>query len=362
MTEPPMFEPVHDYRIAFCQEAEAAELQAFIQTDWKAGHILAAHREMLDWQHYDRRERRYNFVIARHLPTNAIHGMLGFIPTNHFDPAIPVCDLWLAIWKVRENVQCPGLGLMLLDYLVEAKQPRTISAIGLRKGVIPVFRALRYQLRMMNHYYLVNPAVSDFHLIGNFDGRYHAQAPQADSRKQFRECDSAQISALSEHFSGNPFSQNCAPAKSFAYIANRYLRHPIYTYRCFGIIEQERTVGLFVLRLLHHAGSHALRIVDYVGAPDVLRGAFPAFKNLLECYQAEYLDWYNFGLDDELMASLGFLKREPASRVVVPNYFEPFEQKNVNLDVAYYGDSVLTYIMHKGDSDQDRPNFPLQGR
>ena len=38
------------------------------------------------------------------------------------------------------------------------------------------------------------------------------------------------------------------------------------------------------------------------------------------------------------------------------NYFEPFEQRNVKIEIAYKtkGDN---YVAFKADSDQDRPNI-----
>ena len=41
--------------------------------------------------------------------------------------------------------------------------------------------------------------------------------------------------------------------------------------------------------------------------------------------------------------------------IIVPNYFEPFEKKNVKLEIAYKSKSD-NYVAFKGDSDQDRPN------
>jgi hypothetical protein len=41
--------------------------------------------------------------------------------------------------------------------------------------------------------------------------------------------------------------------------------------------------------------------------------------------------------------------------LIIPNYFEPFEQKNVKIELAYKAD--FPYVAFKGDSDQDRPNI-----
>lgn len=358
MSEPTTYEYSPEYQIGLCPETDVADLQAFIHAHWKPNHILARHRGLLDWQHYNPCQRCYNFAIARHQATNAIHGIAGFIPTNHFDPAIPVCDLWMAVWRVPEGIRLPpGLGIALYEYVIDLLKPRTQISMGIRKGVMPFYRHYRFNIHLMNHYYIVNPAFTDFHVVGNFDDRYHANVALSDAHKELREYDLTDVAALSAACAEPICANDVAPVKSLTFLANRYGRHPIYNYHGYGIVEQERVLGVLVLRVLNQAGHSVVRIVDYVGPIEALNGTAYAFAQLLEQYQAEYLDWYNFGIDDELMTSLGFLKRASDSPVVIPNYFEPFEPRNVNLDMAYLGDQALKYIMHRGDSDQDRPNF-----
>jgi len=78
---------------------------------------------------------------------------------------------------------------------------------------------------------------------------------------------------------------------------------------------------------------------------------------LLRAYDAEYVDFYNFGIDKKCLAAAGFLKREPESKITVPNYFEPYVPSNVDLFYAYKRmDGGSRYLMVKGDCDQDRPN------
>ena len=78
---------------------------------------------------------------------------------------------------------------------------------------------------------------------------------------------------------------------------------------------------------------------------------------LREC-DAEYVGtFYTLGYDHAALARAGFLLRDPGCEVVVPNYFEPFERRNVRLDYVIYTDvSKFRFTFVKGDSDQDRPN------
>ena len=94
-----------NYKISFTSESELEDLQSFIHCHWKANHVLATSKKLMDWQHYNPADRRYNFVTARHTPTNEIHSILGFIPISHFDPGLKSRDIWTVIWKVREGVK-----------------------------------------------------------------------------------------------------------------------------------------------------------------------------------------------------------------------------------------------------------------
>ena len=49
-----------NYDIHFCRIDEVDQLVLFIDTYWKKNHIFVLARELLDWQHYNRREKRYN--------------------------------------------------------------------------------------------------------------------------------------------------------------------------------------------------------------------------------------------------------------------------------------------------------------
>ena len=74
--------------------------------------------------------------------------------------------------------------------------------------------------------------------------------------------------------------------------------------------------------------------------------------NLLEKYEAEYVDCYEVGINEEDMKRAGW-KKTADSGNVIPNYFEPFIQKNIDI---YYFSSEPDIVLFKGDGDQDRPN------
>ena len=75
----------------------------------------------------------------------------------------------------------------------------------------------------------------------------------------------------------------------------------------------------------------------------------------LKTENAEYIDCVNFGIDEETFLNAGFTKLHLDRDTIIPNYFEPFERKNIKIEFSYK--SKKPYMVFKGDSDQDRPNI-----
>src|SRR5262245_13126434 len=118
-----------------CRREDVEELVRFIDAHWSRGHALVASRRLLDWQH-GTADGGCSFMLARR--GHEIVGMLGFISTRRFDPALERDNVvWLTTWKVLEDANVAGLGLALLRNL-EAQEPHVaIGAIGLNPETRP---------------------------------------------------------------------------------------------------------------------------------------------------------------------------------------------------------------------------------
>ncbi|MNE44168.1 hypothetical protein D3C80_1383820 [compost metagenome] len=149
------------------------------------------------------------------------------------------------------------------------------------------------------------------------------------------------------------------PAKSPSYWLKRYFEHPVYTYDTFAVCSESDpdALAFITLRRAVHEGASALRIVDYIGEWSLLENTRACFEQLLAQYDAEYIDFYLFGMLEGVLTSAGFMLNSPDSPHVVPNYFEPFEQRNVRIDFACKAGKHDACFITKGDSDQDRPNL-----
>lgn len=65
----------------------------------------------------------------------------------------------------------------------------------------------------------------------------------------------------------------------------------------------------------------------------------------------------HWGIDPRVLAAAGFIRATDAPGLVLPNYFAPFEARNIEIEMAYRvfdGDTPVRFF--RADSDQDRPN------
>ncbi len=343
------------YNINYCLESELPELQQFINDYWKNNHVLATSKKLMDWQHYDDETKIYNFIIAKHNKTNRIHAILGFIPTYHYDKSIKNVDLWLTIWKVRDEIKFSGLGLILLNFLVSKKHPHSISVTGINKETVPVYKHLGYTVGLLDHYYIVNEHMKTFFIIEGYKKQINLEN-KIDNKKFILFINKTDFICLKNEID-QLLPRINRPQKSYNYIYNRYLCHPIYKYLFYGIIQNNALLAIIIIRLISYKSSNILRLVDFIGKENSLNGIYNEIEKLLVHYNAEYIDFYNYGFNEKSLLSNGFKKRELNSDIVIPNYFEPFEKMNVDLHYAFKCCRDYAFIINKGDGDQDRPNI-----
>lgn len=323
-------------KIELCSFSDVEKLIYFIDNYWKKNHIFVRDRELFDWQH--KGSSYYNFVITK--DDDEIIGVLGFIPSSQYSSSlIKNNELWLAIWKVKDGVKKPGLGVMMLNYLRKKYSNPTICSLGLSSQVIPIYKALKYQVGVLSHRAFFNQNKSFFH-IGIPDNKH--LIPNKESNLNYMVLNS--IDDIPHSF----FSRY--PKKNNEYIKNRYIRHPRYEYMFLPIYDNGILLSISIFRELNVDGVKIARIVDSFGE-NVMNLKFNSvFSKFVEDLDLEYVD-----LVSNMECELGSGFIQSSDLVTIPNYFEPFERKNVNVDFAYKSNMKL--IIFRGDSDQDRPNI-----
>ena len=305
---------------------------------------------MLKFQHYDKGTKEYSFILGFNTISEEIDGIIGLIPLSHFDHKLKKYnETWGGIWKVRDDVKNEEIGLLGIQLFEAFKKYTSHGSIGMSKIAVRLHRIMRYKICELNQYYLLNTEINEFK-IGFVPDDYLYSKETDESNYTIRRI--INIKKVSE----GSVTCNYKPTKSITYLYNRFQNHPIYKYSFFGIYENTSKLHtIIVTRFIEVNDSKIIRIVDVFGALEELNSIKSCLTTLLKNEEAEYIDIMNFGLPQEVFTKLGFEKLSLNGEIIIPNYFEPFVQKNILIKAAYK--SPYNYIMFKADSDQDRPNL-----
>jgi hypothetical protein len=338
------------YDIKLCGTNDIGKVRHFINMHWKKNHVLAVSRSLLDFQHYEAQSDTYNFVIARNTVTDEVDGLIGFIPTSHYDKTLSSeKDYWGAIWKIREDVQneeIKTLGLYLFEKFNEITTYHTFGAIGISEIAKKLYKALRYKTGVLNQFYIYNESINEFKIAlrGKVEGK--SPVPKNSPCNLRRINDLAGIEELECFYN---------PKKSLTYLINRYQKHPVYRYNFLVLYENNQLKTILVIRIIEVNNARVIRIVDLLGTYEFLPGIYHQLQLILVAEDAEYIDCVNFGIPEYVFLNAGFTKLDVCGTTIIPTYFEPFEKRNVEIEFAYK--SAKPYMIFKGDSDQDRPNI-----
>jgi hypothetical protein len=337
-----------DVGIRRCTAEDIGDTLRFIDQHWESGHALVTCRPLLDWQHKDPDGRGYSFILARRHSDDAVLGILGYIATRRFDPALAADNvIWLTTWKVRDDADVAGLGLALLRFLTRSEPHLAIGAVGLNPATLPIYKGLGYRVGELDHYVRANAGVRRLEIATLTSTPPLAAATGAPL--EMRRLTQEELSTLD----WMP-NHGGAPRKTVEYFRTRYARHPVYEYVVVALLDGGRPAGVIAGRTAEHAGSRALRIVDFLGSENVLARSGPAVQTLLDQLGAEYADVYNTGIQADVFECAGFRRVDPDGLEIVPDHFEPFERRNVRLWFSLKGSERP--VLFKGDADQDRPN------
>ena len=351
--------PPAQIAIRLATAADQPALIEFLRDHWSPHHIFVAAPEVFDWQ-YGASATRLNMIFASNGIT--IFGVLGFIPTGRFDPALGDTDILLAVWKTRKDAP-PGLGLQLLKTLSARLNPRLIGAIGITEEVKPIYRALGYQLGDLHQSALFNPDRRNQRIAVGVPDAAFSDEHASGTGWSLSPLDAQAVSALVPVL--DRLSGASLPAKSAAYVAARYLHHPWYDYR-FGLVSRDgEPEALCIWRHVEAEGASILRIVDIIGGTDWLAAGRALLLPLLMDCGADYIDLMQIGTSAEVLAEGGWLSPAKVPGLVLPNYFAPFERRTVTIACAWKlrAHSGLPLRLYRADSDQDRPNaLPLPRR
>lgn len=339
-----------EYILKYCSIEEQPKLINFIDRYWKKDHIFVKSKTLFDFQHYNKIEKKYEFYIGLNPETGEIDGVTGIIPTSQYDPELlKFNETWGGIWKTRPDVKNDGIGLLGLELVEIYDKFTSHGGFGMSKIAYKFFKRKGYKMCELNQYYILNSKKKEFQVAFIPEGMTsmtYDKTSTCYSIKKINDIESIDFSSI----------DNCYwPRKSHMYLINRFKKHPYYVYDFYGIYDNSKIKNVLVVRKCHANNSSVLRIVDVIGCLDNTPNLWFDFQQILSNEDSEYIDLMNFGIPENIFNNMGFEKLDPKGEIIIPNYFEPFEQKNVVLTGCYR--APYPYTFFRADADQDRPNI-----
>ena len=335
------------YDIRLAKKNDISLIMQFLDEHWKNGHILSKNRELFEYEFLE--GDNVNFVIAIDRNTNTLEAISGFLRCSMIDD-INEKDLWGSIWKVNDATNNMSfLGVELIRRLRELVPHRFHLGIGINPNTTLPIRKLvfREKTQKMKHYYMVNSSLDEYKLaIVN-------EIPSNDKIIKSNRFSVRRFNCFEEYDSDFKLENIVMiPQKDNWYIRKRFFEHPIYKYDVCGIYDGEKCVAVVIYRINECNGSKCIRVVDFLGEYSTLAELGVYFSALLRESNAEYIDFYNVGIEKEIFEHAGFIERIDDTNII-PNYFGPFVQENIDIWVRAEAESAVFF---KGDGDQDRPN------
>jgi hypothetical protein len=323
--------------IRFAKDSDIPAIMSFIDKYWRKNHIMSRHRELFEFQHKWGDE--VSFILSEKEDT--ITGVLGYIPYSKKNR-----DVTLAIWKTNKTEDTMQ-GIKVLSFLRENGDVHKLSAPGINPKTIPIYKFLGLGTGKMKQWYRLRGA-AEFKIAKVVDD----VIPECDATDSvmYEELDNF-AKAQFEFRLQECLSRDRQLTKSLDFIERRYFNHPSFTYLKYGLESNDKKLFV-VLRVQEYNDSALLRVIDCIGDHELFQHFTPELDRLLEEYGCEYADCYESGVRDEIFLKGGW-KMVVGSGNIMPDYFAPFEQRNIDI---YYMSEIEDVILFKGDGDMDRPN------
>ena len=333
--------------ISIAKIDDTDEIMKFIDNEWKKGHILGISKDYFLYEY--KNKDHLNFVISKN-QANKINGILGFIKSSSDDNA----TVWTTMWKVSKSSGSPMLGVDILNFL-RRQGFKTVMSLGINLKTEEIYNYLGFNVGVLDHYFILNQKINEYK-ISIIPDRFlnNHISPFKDENLFFSKL---KFKDLEESFDFNKYNFRI-PYKDLNYFKHRYFEHPIYHYDVYGLYNDTKLLAMVVVRISQYIESTCMRIVDFYGEEHILDSMVANLMEVMYLDNHEYIDFFSLGLNEATIFKAGFLKiNYNEGDVVIPNYFEPFVQKNITIRYFTDSQSFENLRIYKADGDQDRPTF-----
>jgi hypothetical protein hcinC1_04075 len=318
--------------IEYMKELDKRNLFEFLENNWNINHIYIKDQKYFDYEFSD----NSNFILAKN--NEKIVAILGYFDYDNKG------DIWTVIWKNSGKMDD---GLKCLQFLLNAGY-KSVSSCGINRKTIPIYEFLGINTGRLKHFYILNQEIEEYKI---------AKISKKNIKKVEYEKvkDVVEVNNIGELLKLINYQEKLKKYnfyKSPEYFNKRYFKHPYYKYHI--LVKFKNADSILVYRIVKANGGSCIRIMDFLGDEKEFNELINYLIDKMLKEKHEYVDIYEVGIEDEILENSGFIERKEEDSNIIPNYFEPFIQKNV--EIYYMSTCKDKFRIFKGDGDQDRPS------
>lgn len=287
-------------------------------------------QKMLDYLFWNSHTKSYNFKIVKE--NNIIIAVHGYIPQSHFDSKLNKNEIFLGLVLAKKQIKFP-LTPLTFSSIMNNDNYQFIGTIN--PTLLPILKIKKFKIYKMAHSFIKN-----------------------EKNKKIKNLKISKYEFLDQqklkYLKTKKIYEGLIPKKSDNFLINRYLKHPQYKYSLVANLDLENNLkNILIFRIIRNNKINLLRIVDYVGKEKDLVYCNALLNNLVNKF--DFIDFYSHGISDEILKKTGFENIKDYKDLTIPNWFEPFVNKNIEILCAYKMKSKTSVMLFRGDADQDHP-------
>lgn len=368
------------FQIDWCPLDQVNRLQSFIDSAWKAGHILARDRELLLWQH-PLRGNSGRISVLQAQEGDRLMAILGVIPFGFcmFGKEIPAG--WLTTWV--EEPPRRGLALGLLRDVMDGSFGMvgtiggnwiTLAILG-RLGFATSDSMPRWtrpvHLPSLKTLLRDRPEPLSQACWQRLEGgaKVSIPIPQSDERCAIDWSEQA-AERWDQSWRGLFAPQVVGTWRDSAFLRWRYITHPRFQYRI-RLIETaapKAISGLVVTRVeaLRDREERVLQVLEFLGEDSAYPMMVREILSQAQNDEVAFVDLCSTSLrPSAALEDAGFIRDDPAAELL-PRLFQPLDFRTGGLSGAYWIDPKVSergndlfsdeaLLFTRSDCDQDRP-------
>jgi GNAT superfamily N-acetyltransferase len=335
-------------RIDWLKRDRIPDLQRFIDTEWRRGHVLARDAELLAWQH-ERRDDPSRLALLVAEDEGALLGMLGFI---EFDACVRedrVRGGWMTNWLVIPEARGRRLGLALVEAALGAEY-EFIGALAANSATEHILGRYGFATRGLQRWVRVFDVEALRELVAAKpypDAAWQAWARGQTQRLSTESGSEPQTSTMSD--------AAVAACRDAAFLQRRYEQHPSFRYE---LLRDSSGFAAYRIEQVRDSSLKVMRIVDFLGGPGLA-------AKVAETAQAAGVLLADFSCTSArfgaALEEAGF-QREDRLPAELPGRFQPLDFSDRPIVSCFWAASRLEVdfgaddlYVTRADSDLDRP-------